>query len=117
MAQDSIVEHFEKMDWDGYLQKMENAKEEEIHYSPSLEIENIENRTGLAISAVGKPGNYEFYIFYKRPKKVKLFFGLMERLNENYLTDSKGQTKNDVMDCLKALLRNDTEYLAKKIGQ
>lgn len=117
IQKDKIIETFENTPWVDFLRKMELAKEDEIFYSPSLEIENKDNKHGLAISAVGAPNNYEFYIFYKRPKKIKIFFGLKEKINNNYTSDKTGQTKQDVIDCLDALLRDDTEYLANKIGQ
>ena len=117
ILQDTIIDLFEKIDWNGYLLKMANVRQDEIYYSPSFEVENKESKNGLAISAAGDPNNYEFYIFYKRPKKVKSFFGLKEKINQNYSTDIQGQTKNDAIDCLKALLRNDTEYLTNKVGQ
>lgn len=117
ISQDTIITHFEKINWNDYLQKMANAKQDEIFYSPSFEVENKETKNGLAISAVGEPNNYEFYIFYKRPKKVKAFFGLKEKTNDAYTSDIQGQTKNDVLDCLKALLRNDTDFLSNKVGQ
>lgn len=96
---------------------METAREDEIFYSPSLEIENTDSKHGLAISAVGEPDNYEFYIFYKRPKSVKTLFGFQEKIDEGYTTDITGQTKQDVLDCLNALLCNDTDDLANKIGK
>ncbi len=117
ISEDGILHKFEKTPWTDILRQMSNAKDEEIHYSPSLEIENKDNKHGLAISAVGDPDNFEFYIFYKRPKNVKSFFGHREKTNENYTTDKTGQTKQDVIDCLNALLKNDTEFLANKIGQ
>lgn len=117
MPRDTIIDHFEKINWIDYLQKMADAKQDEIYYSPSFEVENKESKNGLAISAVGVPTRFEFYIFYKRPKNVKSFLGLKEKINENYTTDIQGQTKKDVLDCLKALLTNDTLFLAGKIGQ
>jgi len=117
IQKDKVIDKFETTPWSDLLQKMEFAKKEEVYYSPSLEIENSDTKHGLAISAVGEPANYEFYIFYKRPKKVKLFFGLKEKINGNYTSDKTGQTKQDVLDCLNALLQDDTEYLANKIGQ
>jgi hypothetical protein len=112
-----IIDKFENTPWADFLQKMESAKEEEIFYSPSLEFENKDTKHGLAISVVGDTNKYEFYIFYKRPKKVKALFGLKEKINDSYTSDKTGQTKQDVLDCLNALLQNDTEYLANKIGQ
>jgi hypothetical protein len=117
IPEDHVIDKFENTPWVDFLEKMQSAKEREIFYSPSLEIENKETKHGLSISAVGTPTEYEFYIFYKRPKKVKVLFGLKEKLIANYLSDKTGQTKEDVIDCLTALLRNDTEYLASKIGR
>jgi len=117
IREDIITEEFEKISWTDFLKRMEAAKEDEIFYSPSFEIENKDTKQGLSISAVGNPDNYEFYIFYKRPKTVKTFFGLKEKVNQNYISEKTGQTKQDALDCLNALLRNDTEYLENKIGK
>ncbi|NCD43264.1 MAG: hypothetical protein EOL88_14420 [Bacteroidia bacterium] len=91
---------------------MKTKKESDIHYSPSLEIENKDNKNGLSVSAVdGK----EWYIFFKRPKMVKKFFGLTEKMNNDYLTEITGQSENDVKECLTALINNDLEFLERKI--
>lgn len=112
IEKEKIIETFEKIPWNKLLDEMKLKKESEIYYSPSLEIENKENKNGLSVSAVdGK----EWYIFYKRPKMVKKFFGLIEKIDKNYLTDVKGQTEDDVKVCLIALINNDLEFLEKKI--
>ncbi|MBN8673577.1 MAG: hypothetical protein J0L56_05560 [Chitinophagales bacterium] len=117
IREDIITEEFEKISWTDFLKRMEAAKGDEIFYSPSFETENMDIKHGLSISAVGNPDNYEFYIFYKRPKTVKTFFGLKEKVNQNYISEKTGQTKQDTLDCLNALLHNDTEYLENKIGK
>ncbi|MFN3852615.1 MAG: hypothetical protein ACK4NY_24520 [Spirosomataceae bacterium] len=117
VSQDTIIDHFENINWKEYLQKMATAKQDDIYYSPCFEVENKENKNGLVISAVGDPNNYQFNIFYKRPKSVKSFFGLINNVNENYSTAINRQANSDVIDCLKALLKNDTVYLTNKIGQ
>lgn len=114
---DDIIDKFEKTQWADFLARMANVNENEIYYSPSLEIENTDTTNALTISAVGEAIDYEFYIFYKRPKKIKLFFGLKEKMDESYLSDKTGQTSQDVVDCLKALINNDTDYLSNKIGK
>ncbi|MBK9735074.1 MAG: hypothetical protein IPO92_08965 [Saprospiraceae bacterium] len=96
---------------------MATGKPDEIYYSPSFEVEHKESKNGLVISAGGDPNKYVFSIFFRRPKNVKTFFGLMDNVNENYTTNIQGQTINDALDCLKALLRNDIVYLANKVGQ
>jgi hypothetical protein len=112
IEKDKIMESFEKIPWTKLLEEMKLKNENEIYYSPSLEIENKENKNGLSVSAVdGK----EWYIFFKRPKLVKKFFGLTEKMNNDYLTDITGQTESDVRDCLTALINNDLEFLERKI--
>ncbi len=119
IPQDNIVAAFQKIPWTDFLQKMTTAKEDEIYFSPSFEVENKESKHGLAISAVGDYNSFEYYIFYKRPKlvRVKKLFSSKEVMDDNYTTDVTGQTNDDVVDCLNALTRNDTAYLDNKIGQ
>lgn len=112
ISKNEIMETFDKIPWKEYLAKMKIAKQSEIHYSPSLEIENKDNRNGLSVSSVDVT---EWYIFYKRPKLVKRFFGLFEKMDNNYLTDIQGQTESDVRKCLEALIKNDLKFLEEKI--
>lgn len=107
-----ILDTFENIPWNQILEKMAKAKAKEIYFSPSLEIENKANKNGLSVSALD---NGEWYIFYKRPKMLKKFFGLREKMEENYLSNLTGQTENDVRECLKALIENDLAFLEEKI--
>ena len=109
---DKIFDVFENINWSDYLIRMKDANQSEIHYSPSLEIENIDNKNGLSISAIDEN---EWYIFYKRPKLVKKFFGLSEKIDNNYLTEIHGMKVKDVIDCLNALIGNDLPFLENKI--
>jgi len=115
IEKDKIMELFEKTPWSEYLTKMDNAQDKEIYYSPSLEIENKDNRNGLSVSVINDRGDEEWYIFYKRPKLVKKFFGLSKKMNNDYLTEVWGVTKDDVKYCLEALIRNDLQFLENKI--
>ena len=114
VEKDKIMELFEKIPWSEYLTKMKTAKETELHYSPSLEIENKDNRHGLSVSAID---GREWCIFYKRPKLVKRkkLFKVIEEMDNEYLTDIWEQTENDVRNCLEALIRNDLQFLEDKI--
>jgi len=112
IEKEKILETFEKMPWDELLKKMETAKENEIFYSPSLEVENKDNKNGIVVSAVD---GEEWYIFFKRPKMVKKLFGLIEKMDENYTTEITGQTEKDAKDCLIALINNDLNFLEAKI--
>lgn len=110
--QEEIMENFENIPWNDLLEKMRKVDPNEIHYSPSLEIENKTNNNGLSVSAVDET---EWYIFFKRPKMVKKWFGLVEKMDQNYLTHVTGQTIEDVKKSLDALIKNDLEYLESRI--
>ena len=112
IRKDKIMEHFESIPWSDFLKKMKTANENDIHYSPSLEIENKENKNGLSVSAVDET---EWYIFFKRPKLVKKFFGLSEKIDNEYLSDITGQNIDDVRKCLNALINGNLKYLEEKI--
>ena len=110
-----IIRRFEQIPWDEIISRMGTAKESEIHYSPSLEFEDKATKHGVSVSGVGTSSLEEFYVFYKRPKRVKKFFGLIESDNPEYLTDVTGQTKEDVMDVLNALINGEYDFLDRKI--
>lgn len=111
-----IINKFQSILWRDYLDRMSKANESEIYFSPSLEIENKANRHGLSISAVDdEKGGVTYYVFFKRPKLVKKFFGLVKTLDNDYLTESTDLTEDDVVQCLTALINNDLDYLERKI--
>lgn len=117
---DGIIGLFNDFQWDYYLKQVEvaEARKADIYFSPSLEVENKTNKHGLTISAVGDPQAPEFYIFYKRPVNVvkKRLFRKPETVVEDYISEITGQTKEDVVECLRALIGNDLEFLRKRIA-
>ena len=114
ISKEEVIKIFEAFPWNKYLLDLLNGNE--IYHSPSLEFENTENRNGITISAVGEPENFEFYIFYKRPKEIKYFFGLMSSTNENYTSDLTDQNEKDVIECLVPLVNEDSIFLENKFS-
>jgi len=110
-----IISRFEQMPWEEIISRMGKAKKSDIHYSPSLEFEDKTTKHGVTISGVGTTSLEEFYVFYKRPKRVKKFFGLIESDNPEYLTDVTDQTKEDVIDVLNAFINGKYDFLDSKI--
>ena len=119
IGENDIIKKFKSINWNDYLMRMKTANEDNIHYSPSLEIENEDNKNGIEISAIemDADNNIEFYIFYKRPKLITKFFGLSKSMNEDYLTNAVEQTEKDAIDCLNALINNDLDFLESKINR
>lgn len=107
-----IVNTFENFSWKSHLEDMKNAKN--VYHSPSLEFENSSNKNALSISAVGEPDNYEFYVFFKRAKIQKTWFGLSEKLNNNFISELRDQNKEETTEILKALVNSDLVFLERK---
>ena len=112
IPKDKIMETFEKIPWKDHLLKMKKSKDEDIHYSPSLEIQNKENKNGIIVSAMNEK---EWYIFFKRPMQFKFLFGLIKKRYPEFITDITGQTIDDVRECINALINNDLKFLENKI--
>ncbi len=117
IQKDQIIPKFESTNWGALLQKMDITEETLVYFSPSLEFGNTETHHSILLSAVGDVDDFKFYIFYKRPKKIKSCFGLRERTDENYVTKKTHQSGQTALDCLNAFLIDDYEYLASKIGR
>ncbi len=115
IEENELIDKFNKIPWDGIIQKMSTMSESEIHYSPSIEFEDKSTKHGLTMSGVGDKNLEEFYVFYKRPKRVKRFFGLFEHDNPNYLTDVLGQTRQNVVELINALIEKNYQLLDQKI--
>lgn len=107
-----IINVVKSFPWESKLEEMERLKEP--YYSPSLEFENLNNKNGLAISAVGKAEKYDFYVFFKRPKIQKTWFGLSEKLNNNYTSELLDLSKEKTLEIIKALVDNDLNFLENK---
>ena len=107
-----IMQIFENFPCNLYLKEMENAQTN--CYSPSIEFENLNNKNGLAISAVGTPEKYEFYVFFKRPKLQKTWFGLSEKMNTDFTSELLDLTKEKTIEIVKALMDNNLNYLESK---
>lgn len=107
-----IMTIFHQFPWKKHLEDMENAKD--IYYSPSLEFENLNNKYALSISAVGNPDKFDFYVFYKRPKMKKTWFGLSEKMDNNYVSELLDLKENHTIELLQALLDNKLNFLEQK---
>ncbi|NVO33011.1 hypothetical protein [Hymenobacter lapidiphilus] len=113
---EKILDTVEGFPWTDFLDRMKGVKESEVYFSPSIELENKNNRHGLSISIIKNEKGNEFYIFFKRPKMVTKLFGLIKNIDEDFISDRTGQTSNDVQDAVAALINDDFVVLEKRWG-
>ncbi len=73
-----ILEIAENYPWIEKLKFSDSLNQEDVHYSPSLDFTCIENGKSFCMTAnYDKKENIEFSLWYNRPKKVKVLFGLL----------------------------------------
>jgi len=102
-----ILETFNTFPWSEMLEKMESVDSSEIYFSPSLEFKVDSHSRGMTFSAVGKPDDFIFYIFYQRPEKIKKWFGFVEKEEPKFVSDIVDQSFEASTEVLK-------EFLAQK---
>ena len=81
----------ENYPWIEKLKFSDSIKPENIYYSPSLDFTCIENGKSFCLTAnYDKNQNLEFSLWYNRPKKVKVLFGLLGEKEKMVVDDVWG---------------------------
>lgn len=104
---EQVMQIFDKIPWDEYLEQIEAMEDPEYHYAPSLEVINNKTQCGLEVSPIDET---EWHIFYRRPKMAQEK-RVDAKLENDHLTEILGQTEADVRACLSALICDDLAYL------
>lgn len=74
--------------WIEKLKLSDSLNQEDVHYNPSLDFTCIENGKSFCLTAnYDKNNNLEFSLWYNRPKKVKILFGLLGEKEKMVLDD------------------------------
>lgn len=61
---DEVIDLFHKYPWEAELEILNNLKSDEVHYSPSLEIHELENKNnGITFSLIETNNQKEFIVF------------------------------------------------------
>lgn len=64
--------------WLEQLKLSESLDQDKVHYSPSLDFKCINSERSFCLTAdFNKNKEMEFSLWYNRPKKVKILFGLL----------------------------------------
>ncbi len=78
ISEKEVLEITKNYPWLEKLKFSDTLKQKNVHYNPSLDFTNIENGKSFCLTAgYDKNGKLEFSLWYNRPKKVKVIFGLL----------------------------------------
>ena len=117
LTKEEFITRFNEYPWLEMLNLVNSAPDNQIHYSPSLNLEDDEGK-GISVSIVGEIDSHEYYISYKRPTIRKgtkwLGFVSYEYLDENFASLIPQQTKQDAMDAFIYFYDRNFEALEKR---
>lgn len=78
ISENEVLEIAKNYPWILKLQLLDSLKQEDIYYNPSINFTCIENGKSFCFTAnYDKNKKLEFSLWYNRPKKVKILFGLL----------------------------------------
>ncbi len=100
--------------WSEELNRMKEIDEEKICYSPSLDFKNIDDNHSFCLTGVGDPLNYTFSVWYNRPIKKKVFFGLMGE-KEKLVVIDKHFEKEKAIELLNRFLDKKYESIEQEM--
>ena len=77
ISENEVLEIAKNYPWIEKLKFLDSLNQEDIHYNPSIDFTCIENGKSFCLTAnYDNNKNLEFSLWYNRPKRVKVLFGL-----------------------------------------
>ena len=119
LTKNEFIDKFKDFQWLDFLKLQLSANENQIHCSPSLNIED-EKGDAVSVSIVGDLNEYEFYVCYKRPitRKRTKWFGLVEYdyYDKDFCSIIPQQTKEDGLKAFTLFYDRNFKELEEKWG-
>jgi hypothetical protein len=84
-----VLEFAKNYPWKEQLQLSKELSGEKVFYSPSLDFRNIVVKSSFGLTADYENEKISFSLWYNRPKKVKILFGLLGQ-SEKMVVDDVG---------------------------
>jgi hypothetical protein len=87
--------------WVKQLQLSDSLDQSKVYYSPSLDFTSINNGQSFCLTAdYDKNKQLQFSLWYNRPKKVKVLFGLLGTTEKMVVDDVWGYSFEDAIKYL-----------------
>lgn len=111
---EQILDIVKNYPWSDELKRMNEIDESKICYSPSLDFKNIDDSHSFCLTAEGEPMNYSYSVWYKRPIKKKVLFGLMGEKGNLEVID-KHFEKEKAIELLKRFLAKEYKSIEQEM--
>jgi hypothetical protein len=112
-----VIELIKNYSWYEILKKMEKIPEDELCFSPSVDIINkIDNRS-LCITATMEKGKPEFSLWYNRPVTFRPLFGLLSERTRIRVIEKWGFNLDNALEYYQIFLEKKYEKLEKIMNE
>lgn len=117
LDRNQVMELAKKYPWFDQMRKADLLPQKEVYYSPSVCFIDIETNHGFELtleSTINDSVNdLTFSLWYNRPKKVKVLFGLFGSANKMVVEDVSPYNFNDTLRYLKAFVNREYSTIEK----
>ncbi|GAB5564123.1 MAG: hypothetical protein Wins2KO_11860 [Winogradskyella sp.] len=114
ISSNDVMEIAQNYPWTEKLKFSDTLKPENIYYSPSLDFTCIENGKSFCLTAdYDKSQNLEFSLWYNRPIKVKVLFGLLGEKEKMVVDDIWGFSLEQSLNYLEHFLNGNYSTIEK----
>lgn len=111
---EQILDIVKNYPWSDELKRMKEIDKGKICYSPSLDFKNINDNHSFCLTAEGEPLNYSYSVWYKRPIKKKVLFGLLGEKEKLEVID-KHFEKEKAIELLKRFLAKEYKSIEQEM--
>lgn len=109
---DEVLEIANKFDWTDQLKLAERIDQNNVFWSPSIEFICMESKRSFTLTADFNDKNeLEFSLWYDRPKKVKILFGLLGETEKMVVDDVWNYSFNEAIEYLKHFVNKNFQVI------
>lgn len=111
-----VLEIIRNYPWSKELKREKELPQKDWYYAPSLDFKNIEDNYSFCLTADGTPDEVSFSVWYNRPVKRKVLFGLFGEKDKMEVID-KWFTKEKALELLDMFLNQEYAKIEKEMNK
>jgi len=100
--------------WKTELEKLISLDHNDVQYNPSLDIQNVDDNHSFCLTAEGDPDSYSFSVWYNRPVKKNVMFGLLGE-KEVFGVIDKNFPKDDALMLFHKFLNKEYTFIEEQM--
>lgn len=106
-----VLEFAKSYPWKKQLQLCDEMPNEKIFYSPSLDFKDTNQQSSFGLTADYQDDEIRFSLWYKRPKEIKILFGLLGKTEKMVVDDVSPFSMDEAINYLEHFVNGDCEII------